>query len=140
MSLAEMLIAVLAGFVLLLVAWSSTLRMADTSARLRRNAQLVEVHRLVTGVLDAELAGARPGVDWVEDPAGLAVRAFRGWGVVCRPFDQAVVVDWRGLRLPDPTKDSLELVLADGRSTVVDLTSAATADGWSMPLPSSETA
>lgn len=128
MSLTEALVALVVGFALLALSATVTLRMAGVVAELRVDAEVVEIHRLVGGVLDTELAGARPGLDWAEDPDGLAVRAFRGWGVVCRPVEDGAIVGWMGLRLPDPAKDSLELVLADGRSVVVGLESTAAAD------------
>lgn len=121
MSVVEALTALLAGIVLLAAGWSLTGGMARAAADLRSDAEAVEVHRLVGSVLDAELAGARPGVDVMADPGGLALRVFRGWGVVCSTSMNGVAVEWRGLRLPDPTKDSLELTLADGRQRVVAL-------------------
>jgi hypothetical protein len=91
------------------------------SGRMLVEAQVLETRRLALGLLDRELAGARPDTDWVADPAGLALRAFRGSVEACAPTSVGLIGTRVGVRAPDPAKDSLELVLAEGTRRVVAL-------------------
>lgn len=129
MRLLEVVVALTVGFLVLGVGLGLLARAAVTGRVLVERAEAIETVRLTPSVLEAELAGARPVVDWSGDAAGVSIRAFRGVGVSCAdagpdPAPGSALVAYRGLRQPDPTKDSLELVLADGRAAVVALASA----------------
>lgn len=133
MRLLEVIVALLVGFALLAVGWGVLARSAVAGRTLLARSEMVEVERLTPWVLERELAGSRPLVDWADDPAGLSLRVFRGAGVRCGPVtgtdtETGVVVGYRGLRQPEPDKDSLELTHADGRRTVVRLASVTTLD------------
>lgn len=78
--------------------------------------------RTVWSVLEEELAAGRPGIDWwVDEPAGVRLRAFRGVGVVCGvlPDGAGWAVAWAGHRQPVPRTeaggDSVQVWGADGR-------------------------
>jgi len=61
-------------------------------------------------VLGAELRAGIAGRDWVVSAPGVVeLRALRGWAAVCPTLGSVteVVVAYRGLRAPDPSKDSL---------------------------------
>lgn len=133
MRLLEVTVALMVGFGLLAVGWGVLARSAMAGRTLLARSEMVEVERLTPWVLERELAGARPLVDWADDPDGLSLRVFRGAGVRCGPAAGAdpeaeVVVGYRGLRQPEPDKDSLELTHADGRRSVVRLASVTTLD------------
>jgi hypothetical protein len=76
--------------------------------------------RTARGILHAELrdisATDLHGVGF----DSLALRVFRGFGIVCAVSDEGVVLRYRGLREPDPTKDSL-LLIAQERTTAFRL-------------------
>jgi hypothetical protein len=134
-SLPEVLTALTLGLFLLHLGWS-TLRSLDAferRARVRGDAVLSA--RVVRSVLRRELAHGVSGRDWWPTPDSLSLRAFRGVGVVCGPVpDTATVlpVAWSGERLPEPAKDSVELVGTDGSVLHVDLLGVVT---WSEPCP-----
>lgn len=129
MKVAEALVVALLVLLFVRGAWEMLARGADAARRIVRNGEVVETGRLVGGLLDRELVGARPGLDWRADPDGVALRAWRGTVVACPGDSAAGLAGWyRGLRRPDPTKDSLELVLADGSTAVVALRSVTGAD------------
>jgi hypothetical protein len=121
MRVAEALVSLLLGMALLQGGAQVLARAGRASGELVARADRLETYRLVGGVLDAELAGARAGIDWSADPDGLSLRVFRGWGAACVAGGPGVVVAYRGLRRPEPDKDSLELVLGDGRRRWVAL-------------------
>jgi hypothetical protein len=128
MRVAEALVALLVGMALLEGGARILARAARESGEIVTRAERLETYRLVGSVLDAELAGARAGLDWSADPAGLALRVFRGWGAACAAGGPGVVVAHRGLRAPEPDKDSLELVLGDGGTRWVALAAVEATD------------
>lgn len=86
--------------------------------------------RTVWSVLEEELSAGRPGVDWwVEEPAAIRLRAFRGVGLVCGPSDGGSggegagegggeaewAVLWFDQRAPVPGSDSVLVWGTDGR-------------------------
>lgn len=121
MRLTEVLMALLLGLLVVRGAWTVAERGVRASRMLMDEAAALEASRLASGILDRELAGGRAGEDWRTDPAGVALRVFRGWGFDCGGASPGATVRYRGLRQPDPAKDSLELVSADGRRSVVAL-------------------
>jgi hypothetical protein len=124
----EVAVALAVGFLVIVTGWGVLARGAEASRALLARNDLLEVQRVAAWVLERELAGARPGLDWSPHAEGLAVRAYRGWGLACASARDGTgstlpgaVVDYRGLRQPDPAKDSLELTGADGARRVVSL-------------------
>ena len=105
---------------------------ADLAAR----ADELVALRVSRHVLRRELRHGLPGRDWSVDADSLSLRAFRGTAIVCAADSVAaeVVVAYRGDRAPDPSKDSVLLVTADGRSAVRALTGTGVA---STPCPGS---
>jgi hypothetical protein len=74
--------------------------------------------RTVVGLADRELRFLAPG-DFAAAADSVALRAFRGAGVVCDTARGEANVRYIGIRDPDPTKDSL--LVADSSALVVGL-------------------
>lgn len=90
------------------------------------DAEVRETKRIARYTLGQELRTGLAGIDWVagaED--SVAVRAFRGTAVRCvrAPLSQWVV-RYAGLRRPDPAKDSVLVLAADGAWRVAELVRA----------------
>jgi hypothetical protein len=126
-SVPELIVALTLGLFVVHLAWS-TLRSLDRfEARARGRGDAMLSARVVRSVLRGELAHAVPGRDWWATPDSLSLRAFRGVGIVCAPVPDSasvVLVGWSGERLPEPAKDSLEVVGVDGSVGHVDLLGA----------------
>lgn len=108
-TLAEATLAiVLAGVLTLLLAGilSSVGRLAATQNRLSGDA---ETERAVAAILGAELR-TLTAADAGFGPDSVRLRAFRGAGVVCAAAAGSLLVGYRGVRLPEPDKDSILLV------------------------------
>lgn len=101
------LLAVLAcGAALGLVAMDGRLARLRAERAARADALLT-----TAAVLGGELRGLRPGDDLRAVGAdSVALRAFRGAGIVCGVTGGGVLVRWRGLRDPNPEKDSVLVV------------------------------
>jgi hypothetical protein len=110
--LALMLLVMAAIAVSTAVVFRSQSRMTRMgSERVERQA----AERFVAGILGWELRARAPGLDPLElGGDSVSVRAFRGMGIVCARTGTTAHARYRGLRSPDPAKDSL-LLLA-GRS------------------------
>lgn len=95
-------------------------------------ADAADAVRTAAVLLSAELRPLDPHED-VGSAArdSLALRAFRGLGILCDPATSTF--RYRGLRNPDPSKDSV-IVLGAGRDSVVAL-AAATAGSGCTTLP-----
>lgn len=76
-----------------------------------------ELMRTTSLVLDAELRYGAPA-DRTITPDSVRLRAIRGAGVICGRSGSEVRVQYRGVRNPDPTKDSA-LVITDSATTGV---------------------
>ena len=80
--------------------------------------EVLDASRISRVVLGAEVGAGLPGRDWyLPSPGILDLRAFRGWGAVCPSMGEVteIVVAYRGLRSPDPEKDSV-LILGSSSS------------------------
>ncbi|HEX7089574.1 MAG TPA: prepilin-type N-terminal cleavage/methylation domain-containing protein [Longimicrobiales bacterium] len=87
-----------------------------------------EALRVSAAILGGELRLLAPAEDLaLATPESVAVRAFRGFGVVCGSIGGEILVRRRGLRAPDPAKDSVLLVRPDSPATPVPLLGAAPA-------------
>lgn len=113
MRLVEVVVALLLGTLLVVAVWRGAAAVRKDGARLHARAALRDAIRVTGLVLDVEASGF---VGPAGRPGDLAVRAPRWWAVPCdpRPRVGGAAVAWRGLRRPDPAKDSVVLVSGDG--------------------------
>lgn len=114
MRLVEVVVALALGALLVVGVWRTSAAIRGDLATLAARASATDARRVVGLLLDQEAGGL------VADPAPpgeVAVRAHRWWGVVCDtlPTPGRALLRFRGLRRPDPDKDSLLLVTGDGR-------------------------
>jgi hypothetical protein len=73
----------------------------------------VEARRLAAVVLAAEVRNLVPGEDFeVPERAVLELRAVRGIAISCGAADGAVFIRYRGMRDPEPRKDSVIAITA----------------------------
>lgn len=122
-SLAELLavvaIAALLGSVLVST-FIAQLRLARAAADRVLDADAV---RTASGVLAGELRRATPADVRALTGDSISIRAFRGTAIVCTVMSDLVTARYRGDRLPDPPKDSVLVIGADGgvgQAAVVD--------------------
>lgn len=83
------------------------------AARHSRVASESETERVVAAVLGGELR-TLTAVDALFDPDSVRLRAFRGAGSVCAATAGVVIMRYRGVRAPEPDKDSVLLLWPDG--------------------------
>ena len=81
-----------------------------------------ETIRTARGILHAELRDISAADVRGVAADSLALRVFRGFGIVCAVSEDGVVLRYRGLRAPDAGKDSL-LVMTTERTTAFRLVS-----------------
>ncbi len=119
-SLPEAIVALVVGLLVLQLGLATLARLRAAQADLAARADELVALRISRHVLRRELRHGLPGRDWSADADSLSLRAFRGTAIVCAADSvaAAVVVSYRGDRAPDPSKDSVLLVTADGRSAV----------------------
>lgn len=114
MRLVEVFVALVVGGLLVSGVWRSTAALRADLAVVSERASETGARRVVGLILDQEAAGftADP-----ELPGDLPVRADRWWGRVCDtvPRPGRATLQLRGLRQPDPDKDSLVLVSVTGQ-------------------------
>jgi hypothetical protein len=119
---------------LVLVAWLFALvlagiaRFANDQNRLaglqRDRVRFQEAARTGAVILGSELRFAAPG-DVAAGRDSVRLRAFRGGGRTCAVDDESIRVLYRGVRQPDPSKDSV-LLIGPGAIHVRRLESAGT--------------
>jgi hypothetical protein len=128
-SLVEALVATLLGFFLVHLGLTTLQRVDRFSTLQSYRHDLVISIRVTRGVLRRELALSGRREDWSVQGDSLTLRAFRGVGIVCAaPVGRAVSVLYRGVREPDPRKDSLEWTSATGAMGIVGLASIRASD------------
>lgn len=108
--LAVLAIAALLGAVLVST-FIAQLRLARTAADRVLDADAV---RTASSILAGELRRATPADVRALTRDSISIRAFRGTAVVCAAVSDLVTVRYRGDRLPDPRKDSVLVIGADG--------------------------
>lgn len=117
----EALVALLLGWLLTALALGTLARQRTVQSGLARRAETLAALRIARHVLRDEV---RSG-DGTEAFGGdsVALRAYRGVGVVCAPAPgpRDLVVRVRGIRAPDPAKDSVAVVGAEGGTQVFAL-------------------
>lgn len=113
----EVLVALLLGLAVISLGWSALARQRSVASRLRSEMDLLSARRLTAIVVGRELRAGVRGRDWfLRASDGLSLRAFRGWGPVCGPGpgSGSIVVAYRGERTPNPAKDSVAILTAEG--------------------------
>lgn len=127
-TLVETLVALLLGLLVLQAGMTAVGRTRLAHARAMERADALSAVRLTGALLRAETEAGRAGEDWVVDGGSLALRAYRGTGLACGEHEApgVLVVSYAGYRRPDPTKDSVEVVYADGARAVAELTGLGT--------------
>lgn len=98
-------------------------RLARTSAE---HLARTETVRIAGAVIGAELRWLAPDRD-IHAAAGdsVAIRALRAFAMACGGNGSATYARYRGLREPDPDKDSVVVLRPSGRETVFPLDGAA---------------
>ncbi len=115
---------------LLVAVMAAALRMLTTLRHALRNvtadAEMRETRRIARYTLAQELRTGLAGIDWLAGAGdSVAVRAFRGTGVGCASASLSPwVVRYTGLRRPNPAKDSVLVLAADGVWRVAELVRA----------------
>lgn len=116
-SLPEALVVLVLAAVLVHLAWTTLREQSRVARRAAALTERLEAARATRFVLDGEVRAGVAGRDWI-GPAGdsIAVRAFRGVGLPCvgptGSWDGTV--RYRGVRRPDPEKDSVLVLAPDG--------------------------
>ncbi|HSG07806.1 MAG TPA: hypothetical protein VLA36_05600 [Longimicrobiales bacterium] len=114
-SVLEAVVALLLGFLLIALILSVLSRQRETVAVLGERAEALATGRTVRTLLRREARAM--GMDaWGFSSDSLSIRAFRGMGTVCPHAAGGLVVPVtsRGVRGPDPSKDSVMVVTAEG--------------------------
>lgn len=129
-SLAELVVAM----TLLAVIGTMVVALLRTESRLAGHsadrAETLDAMRTAAAIFAAELRPVEPGADLHGiDVDALALRVFRGAGVVCGIAGDDLLVRYRGLRQPDPAKDSVVVVTAAEGEHAEVLGSAITGQG-----------
>jgi hypothetical protein len=121
-TLIEAIFALMLGTFVVLLCLQTTVQLNRAQRRLASRKEAVESLRVLRHVMRRELAHTGSIVRPESD--SLSLRAFRGLALPCAEVVDTVdlVVAYRGDRLPDPSKDSVELSYADGSVLYADLT------------------
>lgn len=124
-SLVELLATLVLGG-LVSAAVAGTLSSAERLARAHEaRVAAAEALRVASVLLSRELRVVDPAEDLAMLSAhSLRLRAFRGTAVVCGVAGGAVRVRYRGLRQPNPAKDSVLALDGDGRAQPLALEAA----------------
>jgi hypothetical protein len=119
-SLPEAIVALTVGLLVLQLGLATLARFRTAQADLAARSDELVALRISRHVLRRELRHGLPGRDWTADADSLSLRAFRGTAIVCASDSVAaeMVVSYSGDRAPDPAKDSVLLLTADGRLSV----------------------
>ncbi len=131
-TVAEALVALLLGCLLAALAVGTFARQRTLQATLAHRADALAAARVARHLLGRELR-AGDGTEEVGADT-LALRAYRGVGVVCAAAadEHELVVRVEGVREPDPDKDSVRVTGAGGGDVVLALEERGPA---SMPCP-----
>ena len=137
-TLVETLVALLIGLLVVQAGMSAVGRTRSAHARVMERADALSAVRLTGALVRAETAAGRRDADWVMAADSVALRAYRGTGLACGEHEapERIVVSYAGYRRPDPTKDSVEVVYADGARAVLALigVTAGPPTCWGAPL------
>lgn len=123
-SVAELVLALwLTGLVLLGLS-TFLARQGRMAAGQRDLVRFLDARRIAEVVLGGELRALTAADIHAHGASSLRLRAVRGSGPVCRSEADEVDLDYRGVRLPDPRKDSL-LLLGGGVEQTLAMTAVA---------------
>lgn len=114
----EALLALLLLSVVVQGAWGVVARARTAAAYVAGQAEALETIRTLGWLLPEEVSGGRPGRDWwVGEGDSLPLRAFRGLAIVLDPGgpEDRIRVCYRGVRSPNPGKDSILVLGKEGR-------------------------
>jgi hypothetical protein len=119
-SLPEILVALLLGLVVVHLGLDSLRRLGTARERMAARTDALVALRVSRHVLRREMRHGVRGADWEVGGDSLALRAFRGTALVCGNDSSTadLLVSYAGDRDPDPTKDSVLLVTAEGDGSV----------------------
>jgi hypothetical protein len=119
-SLVETMVALVVGLMVLQLGLATLARFRSVQGQMADRADALVALRLGRHVLREELRYGVPGRDWSVFDDSLPLRAFRGTSSVCANDSTAarLTVSYRGSRAPDPAKDSVLLLMADGTTSV----------------------
>lgn len=127
-SLAEAIVSLLLTLLIIQLTWWLAAAARRAGTQLIEKSDALETERLAWHVLAREVGSGVAVRDWTLDkPTVLVLRAFRGVAEVCAATaaPEGGLVGYRGMRVPDPSKDSLLLMTASGDWRVARLTSRA---------------
>lgn len=116
-TIVEVLVSLLLGLAVISLGWSALAHQRTIASRLASEMDLLSARRLAAIVIGKELRAGVRGRDWIGPVSdSLSLRAFRGWGPVCGWDGEPgkIVVAYHGERMPNPVKDSVLILTADG--------------------------
>lgn len=117
-TLLELLLSLLLFSVVVQGAWKVLASHRTAAADVAERAEALETVRTIAWILGEELPGVKAGEDWWWlGTDSLQLRAFRGVGIVAEiaPEESWASVCYRGIRRPNPEKDSVLVLERDGR-------------------------
>ena len=116
-SVVEALLVLLLLSVLVPGAWSVVARHHTAALGVAHRAEALETVRTVAWLLREDLSGGLPDRDWWMGGDTVALRAYRALGLVRNGSvrGQELVACVRGIRMPNPEKDSVLLLGAGGQ-------------------------
>jgi prepilin-type N-terminal cleavage/methylation domain-containing protein len=118
-TLAELLVALTLLAVLVTVLFGALTAHVRLARLLAQRVLEADAIRTAATVLGGELRRAGPGDLRAVSHDSIALRAFRGIGIVCGQRPDAAVVHFRGDRAPEPAKDSLLWIRSGGPPATV---------------------
>lgn len=127
LTLIELIVAIACGLLVLQLTVRGVLHTRRIGADMRERSDRLVALRSARSVLRRELRAGRAETDWwIYPPDSVSLRAFRGSAWVCPEPDLGVqlLVAWRGVRSPDPEKDSVLLLDDTGYWSTADLTAS----------------
>lgn len=126
-SVVEALVALLLGLLIICLALTLIARQRRVVAALAGTSDALAAVRVARQVLGQDARDGDPMRDgWALSADSLALRVFRGVGYVCGPGPTPLdlIVATEGVRLPQPSKDSVLLLGAQGGWTALALEAA----------------
>jgi hypothetical protein len=136
----EALVALLLGLFVVHLGFSTLERVRAVQGRLTARTDALVAMRVARHALRRELGFGRAGVDWRADGDSLSLRAFRGVALICPGGGSTdrITVRFTGDRSPDPAKDSLLVVLPEGREEIRRLVAVGSASSGCAAVPESK--
>jgi hypothetical protein len=121
----ELLVALILAMLVLTGAVGFVVASMRWADRVAARADALETARSIWMILEEELRPGLQGRDWrLESEQAIELRAFRGVARVCGLEGGRWSVAWRGVRAPDPVRDSVLALGADGGWRAAPLTGA----------------